>query len=86
MSFFHKKPRECFRIGRYYCNECGESMEFEYESMDILVCLKCGHSVELDHYGSENDSSYESLYPTEEEVLAKEQRKRWIIAKTTAKA
>ena len=43
-------------------------MQFEDEWEDILVCLECGHSVDLDHYGMENDEEYEALYPTKEEV------------------
>lgn len=43
-------------------------MEFEDEYEDILVCPACGHSVELEHYGFENDEEYEALYPTKEEI------------------
>jgi hypothetical protein len=30
-------------------------MEFEDENEDILICPSCGHSVDLDDYGSEDD-------------------------------
>lgn len=43
-------------------------MQFEDEWEDILVCLECGHSVELEQYGMEDDEEYEALYPTREEV------------------
>lgn len=43
-------------------------MEFEDEWEDTLVCLHCGHSVDLDEYGCEEEE-YENLYPTREEVL-----------------
>lgn len=42
------------------------SVKDEWE--DILVCLECGHSVELERYGMEDDEEYEALYPTREEV------------------
>lgn len=32
------------------------------------ICSKCGHSVELERYGMEDDEEYEALYPTREEV------------------
>lgn len=43
-------------------------MQFEDEWEDILVCLECGYSVELERYGMEDDEEYEALYPTREEV------------------
>ena len=43
-------------------------MQFEDEWEDILVYLECGHSVELERYGMEDDEEYEALYPTREEV------------------
>lgn len=43
-------------------------MQFEDEWEDILVCLECGHSVELERYGMEDNEEYEALYPTREEV------------------
>ena len=43
-------------------------MQLEDEWEDILVCLECGHSVELEQYGMEGDEEYEALYPTREEV------------------
>lgn len=39
-------------------------MEFEDEWEDTLVCPACGHSVDLEHYGMENDEEYDALYPT----------------------
>ena len=36
---------------------------------DILVCPACGHSVDLDNYGCEDEENYENLYPTREEIL-----------------
>lgn len=38
-------------------------MEFEDEWEDTLVCPACGHSVDLEHYGMENDEEYDALYP-----------------------
>ena len=41
----------------------GGLMEFEDEWEDTLVCPACGHSVDLEHYGMENDEEYDALYP-----------------------
>lgn len=42
-------------------------MEFEDEWEDTLICPECGHSVDLEHYGFENDEEYDALYPSKEE-------------------
>lgn len=68
MSFFNEKKIKAMLSREYICNECGELMEFEDEWEDTLVCLHCGHSVDLDEYGCEEEE-YENLYPTREEVL-----------------
>lgn len=72
MGFFNDKLAEALFSGNYVCSECGAKMEFEDEYEDILVCPTCGHSVELDRYGAENDEDYDALYPTKEEVLGTE--------------
>lgn len=69
MSFLNKAQIEAMFSGRYYCSQCGAVMQFEDESEDTLVCLKCGHSVDSDRYGIESDEEYAALYPTQEEVL-----------------
>lgn len=28
----------------------------------------CGHSVDLEHYGMENDEEYDALYPTRDQI------------------
>lgn len=68
MSFFN--PIQIFGMltGKHYCPECNSLMEWEDENEDILVCPNCGHSVDSDHYGFKNDSEYDALYPTKEEV------------------
>lgn len=43
-------------------------MEFEDEWEDTLVCPVCGHSVDLEHYGMENDEEYDALYPTRDQI------------------
>lgn len=68
MSFFNDAQRNALLTGRYICSKCGAQMKFEDEYEDVLICLKCGHSVDLEHYGFENDEEYEALYPTREEV------------------
>lgn len=68
MSFFNEKRLEAMETGRYYCSKCNHLMEFEDEWEDSLICPSCGHSVDIDHYGVEDDEAYEALYPTKEEV------------------
>ena len=55
MNFFNDAQKDALLTGRHICSECGALMQFEDEWEDILVCLECGHSVDLDHYGMEND-------------------------------
>ena len=69
MEFFNDKSIDALLSGRYICSQCGAVMEFEDESEDVLVCLKCGHSVESERYGFEDDEDYDALYPTKEEVV-----------------
>lgn len=69
MSIFNKKQIEAMVSGDYVCSKCGARMEFEDEWEDTLVCPNCGHDIDLEHYGFENDEEYEALYPTKEEVL-----------------
>lgn len=73
MSIFNEKLIKGMFGEGYTCSECGKSMEFEDEWEDILVCPHCGHSVELEEYGCENEEAYENLYPTREEVLGVEE-------------
>ena len=68
MSFFNDAQKDTLLTGRYICSKCGARMQFEDEWEDILVCLECGHSVELEQYGMEDDEEYEALYHTREEV------------------
>lgn len=68
MSFFNDVQRDALLTGRYICSKCGALMEFEDEWEDTLVCPECGHSVDLEHYGFENDEAYEALYPSKEDV------------------
>ena len=69
MSIFNEKQMKAMFSREYICRECGNLMEFEDEWEDTLICPHCGHSVELDRYGCEDDEEYENLYPTREEVL-----------------
>lgn len=69
MDFMNDDLKEAMLSGKYICSKCGELMEFEDKWEDILICPVCGHSVDLDHYGFENEEDYEKLYPTPEEVL-----------------
>lgn len=68
MIFFNDAQRDGLLTGRYICSECGGLMEFEDEWEDTLVCPACGHSVDLEHYGMENDEEYlKTMYVTIEE-------------------
>ena len=68
MSFFNEAQKDALVTGRYICSECGALMEFEDEHEDVLVCPKCSHSVDIEHYGFENEEAYEALYPTRDEA------------------
>lgn len=70
-SFFNDEQKRAILTGNYYCPECNERMEWESENEDILICPKCGYSIDSELYGRENET-YDDLYPTEEEVLARE--------------
>lgn len=72
MSIFNRAQILAMLTGHYYCSECAELMEFENENEDTLICPHCGHSVDLDHYGFENEEEYEALYPTKEEVCGED--------------
>lgn len=50
MSFFNDAQKDALLTGRYICSKCGARMQFEDEWEDILVCLECGHSVELERF------------------------------------
>lgn len=69
MSLFNDKLVEALFTGNYVCSQCGSKMEFEDERRDTLVCNKCGHSVDLDLYGSEDESDYSALYPPMEDII-----------------
>ena len=67
MGFFNEKLAKSLLSGLYTCSECGGRMEFEDDNEDVLVCPKCGHSVELEEYGFEHPEDYNDLYPTKDE-------------------
>ena len=70
MGFFNELMRRALDTGEYYCPECGALMEFEDEKWrDTLVCLECGHSMDLDMYGFADEDEYNAMFPTREEVL-----------------
>lgn len=69
MKFFNQKSVNSLLQRKYICSECGAEMKFEDEWEDILICSRCGHSVESEEYGFENDEDYYALYPTKEELL-----------------
>ena len=71
MGFFNDAVVDSLFGGVHICSQCGSEMEFENEWEDVLVCAKCGHSVDTERYGFENDEDYDALYPTEEEVLGR---------------
>ncbi len=45
-------------LDNYYCYECGAVME---QVDDVLVCPKCGHSVDVDDYITEEED-YDRFY------------------------
>ena len=73
MGFFNEKLVEALFSGRYICSECGAEMDFEDERKDVLICPSCGHSVELERYGFENDEAYDALFPSIDEIIHSEE-------------
>lgn len=65
-NFYNRALEHGLLTGNYFCIECGELMEFEDANEDILVCPKCGHSVELDEYGFEDPEDYNTVYDENE--------------------
>lgn len=73
MSLFNDAMIEAMRTGKYICSQCGSLMEFEDPKWrDTLICPKCGHNIDLDYYGCEDDEDYDALYPTKEEVVGRD--------------
>mgnify|MGYP002523194340 CR=1 FL=1 len=48
---FNKAMIKALETGEYICQECGATMVFEDDQEYTLVCLECGWSTDLDHYG-----------------------------------
>jgi DNA-directed RNA polymerase subunit M/transcription elongation factor TFIIS len=69
---FNGKQIEAMLTQRWICPCCGAEMIFEDDNEDILVCLSCGNSIDLDRYGYDSDEEYEKAYPSFKEVLARE--------------
>lgn len=74
MSFFNDEQRRAILTGNYWCPECFERMEWENDNEDVLICPNCGLVMDSERYGM-TDEEYDDLYPTEEEVLARENKK-----------
>lgn len=72
MSFFNDIVIKALQSGIHICSKCGAHMKFEDKTQDTLICPKCGHSIDYERYGFENDEDYDALYPTKEEVLGNE--------------
>lgn len=63
MGFTNGLWHSAFSSRDYICSKCGAIMEFEDEWEDTLVCPECGHDVDIERYGLENDEDYDALYP-----------------------
>lgn len=72
MNFMNEKRLKAMISGEYPCEKCGELMKWETDWEDILICPKCGYSIDSDHYGL-TEEEYEALYPTLEEVINQEE-------------
>lgn len=67
MGFFSLGQILGMFTGRYPCPCCGTKMKWEDDSEETLICPKCGHEEDSDHYGF-TDEEYDALYPTKEDV------------------
>ena len=65
-GFINWAFHQAFKSGMYICHECGAIMHFEGDDHSVLVCDECGHSVDIDDYGME-DEDYSTLYPRNED-------------------
>lgn len=72
MSIITDEQAKAFLTGKYECSNCGAEMAFEDEWKDTLICPECGHEIDYDRYGCESDEEFEEIYPTLDEVLARE--------------
>lgn len=69
MEFFNEELSKALHTGNYICNKCGTKMYFEDEEVaDTLICPHCGHSVDLEFYGLEEEEAYDKLYPLKEDI------------------
>lgn len=69
--FMNERQVKAMLEQNYICPECGNKMKWETEWEDILVCEKCGNSIDSDMYGLDKEE-YDELYPTLEEVIERE--------------
>lgn len=69
MGFYNDVVKKALLTGNYICSQCGNIMIFEDEYGDVLICPKCGHSIDYERYGFENDEEYDALYPALEEAV-----------------
>jgi len=63
MSIFNEKRWLAFETGKFICAKCGATMKFADKSEDRLLCPKCGHEIELELYGIDDEEEYDALYP-----------------------
>lgn len=75
MGFFNDLMVNAFKTGNYYCPKCGGLMSFEDDYEETLICDECGYDMDVDHYGF-TDEEYDDLYPTYDEVIAREQESK----------
>lgn len=67
MSFFNEEWVKAIESGEYICPRCGKLMIFEDKWEETLVCIHCGYSEDIDHYGF-TDEEYNNLYPRKEDL------------------
>lgn len=56
-------------LDEYECYECGATMN---QVGEVLVCPRCGHSVDVDDWITEAED-YEDYYPTAEEFFGNDE-------------
>ena len=68
MSFLTTRKRTHYLLAGIFAVNAEQECSSRMNGKIYWYASNCGHSVELERYGMEDDEEYEALYPTREEV------------------